>query len=736
MNKYRLKIITIIVLLIVVLLCICVACNGNTRKFSFSQESYTVYADEETQFQLEVTIKPTSADYTLVSSNERIVQVLDDGITLQIVSYPGIVTITGTSGDKTATCTVQTLASSGSNSSDSGTTSKDTYTVTFHLEYGSVADQEVSPNGTASVPETSEYMGMVVGGWYIDEDCTEEYDFSTAVVSDLTLYAKFVSTSEPYYTYETQNSRAYISGFLYNLVDYGHVDLPTYDTDGRLIYGIAEEAFAGCTTVTSITIPSTYEDIQANAFNSCSNLVSVVFDGQSSLVSIGNSAFEQCSSLTDITIPSTVVMKSSSDTTLGTAVFAYCTSLTSITLPESIEIITQQMFYSSGLTSIDLTNITYIGFQAFKDASDLASATNTSNITDIRGYAFDGTELLTDLLYYSSTNTAYLDDILLYTTLTNGNTILISEEIRLIASLAVYDPDVSNVVFLEFESDTPISLSTYSIGSHVDIIVPVDAVDTYISAWGSSFSSQIFYKEIINMTEGGYDDSTNTDGELTILVREDTNSTTDEEWVITIMTYTTEDATKVNVYSALYDMFGYYVRVNNILSTAFYKINTLLYITLPAYISYISMNAISVVSNLSYIWFDGWISSSIVSGIKVDSSAINPFNETYKIFVPAAYLSKYTASTSAMLSYSDHFTSYTETTYTVDFVASGYTGDFVEEQIIDKNGKVTEPNTDVYEDIIFYGWYTDEECTIEYDFSKIVTGDFTLYAKFDLVDDE
>ena len=64
------------------------------------------------------------------------------------------------------------------------------------------------------------------------------------------------------------------------------------------------DAFSGCTSLSSVTIPN-------------------------SITSIGGSAFYGCTSLTNVTIPDVV-------TSIGSWAFAGCTSLTSITIPESV----------------------------------------------------------------------------------------------------------------------------------------------------------------------------------------------------------------------------------------------------------------------------------------------------------------------------------------------------------------------------------------------------------------
>ncbi len=69
------------------------------------------------------------------------------------------------------------------------------------------------------------------------------------------------------------------------------------------------------------------------------------------------------------------------------------------------------------------------------------------------------------------------------------------------------------------------------------------------------------------------------------------------------------------------------------------------------------------------------------------------------------------------------------TTYTVDFVMNGH-GIQVPSQLVDENGKVTEPDAPIEEGWTFGGWYTDEALTAKYVFDTPVTKSFKLYAKW------
>ena len=86
---------------------------------------------------------------------------------------------------------------------------------------------------------------------------------------------------------------------------------------------IGNDAFYGCTALTSVTIPDCVTTIGNYAFMGCSALSSVTIpDG---VTTIGNDAFRDCTALISVTIPASV-------TTIGNGAFRDCTALTSVTI--------------------------------------------------------------------------------------------------------------------------------------------------------------------------------------------------------------------------------------------------------------------------------------------------------------------------------------------------------------------------------------------------------------------
>ncbi len=180
--------------------------------------------------------------------------------------------------------------------------------------------------------------------------------------------------------------------FYYGYNDYyDHHDYYYYTTDDV----IGDYAFSGCSSLTSLTLPSSVTSIGDHAFESCSGLTSLTLP--SSVTSIGDYAFRNCSGLTSLTIPSGV-------TTIDYYAFADCRGLTSLTIPSSVTSIGGHAFaWCSGLTSLTLpSRVTSIGGHAFESCSGLTSLTLPSRVTSIGGHAFESCSGLTSLTLPSS----------------------------------------------------------------------------------------------------------------------------------------------------------------------------------------------------------------------------------------------------------------------------------------------------------------------------------------------
>jgi hypothetical protein len=152
------------------------------------------------------------------------------------------------------------------------------------------------------------------------------------------------------------------------------------------VTSIGKLAFSRCSSLTSITIPSSVNSIADGAFAGCENLTQIqvaldnpVYDSRDNC-----NAIIETSSNTLISGCETTIIPNSV-TSIGDAAFYGCNSLTSITIPSSVKSIGESAFYRcKSLTSITIpSSVTSIGENAFWGCENLTSITLPAHITNI-----------------------------------------------------------------------------------------------------------------------------------------------------------------------------------------------------------------------------------------------------------------------------------------------------------------------------------------------------------------
>ena len=169
------------------------------------------------------------------------------------------------------------------------------------------------------------------------------------------------------------------------------------------VTSIGRSAFEGCFSLTSMVVESS--NITYDSRENCNAIIetstNTLIAGcqytiiPNSVTSIANNAFDGCSSLTSITIPNSV-------TSIGRYAFQGCSSLTSITIPNSVTSIGDAAFeYCSALTSVTIGNsVTSIGYYAFCDCSSLTTVIcKASNVPVLGEYVFYDMPLSEATLY-------------------------------------------------------------------------------------------------------------------------------------------------------------------------------------------------------------------------------------------------------------------------------------------------------------------------------------------------
>ena len=172
---------------------------------------------------------------------------------------------------------------------------------------------------------------------------------------------------------------------------------------------IGNQAFYGCSAMTSIIIPENVTRIDIEAFRNCNHLASVTIP--EGVTSIGDYAFSACSSLTSVTIPKSL-------TSIGSYAFSTCSGLTAVNIRDlsawcnisygngsSQPLANAHHLYLNGMevTKLNIPNgVTKINDYAFKDCTSITEVVLSSSVLSIGESAFNGSDRLTDVYIPSS----------------------------------------------------------------------------------------------------------------------------------------------------------------------------------------------------------------------------------------------------------------------------------------------------------------------------------------------
>lgn len=175
------------------------------------------------------------------------------------------------------------------------------------------------------------------------------------------------------------------------------------EINGYPVTAVSTEAFYQNETITMVELPQTVRDIGAGAFTRCTNLTSVTIDVDPNGIKfepvegmeylIGENAFYGCTSLTTLQLPQGI-------TTIDENAFYGCSELETLTIPETVTVIGNAAFYGcSSLYEIILPdNVETLGYSAFNGCSKLALVKLSPALNVIDHHTFDSCTALESII--------------------------------------------------------------------------------------------------------------------------------------------------------------------------------------------------------------------------------------------------------------------------------------------------------------------------------------------------
>ncbi len=240
--------------------------------------------------------------------------------------------------------------------------------VTFDSKGGSdVAAKPVKNGDAISAPDAPTKDGYVFAGWYTDVALTQKYDFNTAIMDNMTLYAKWIPggpcgvggkltwklddngtltisgsgameeysrpDDQPWANQRSSINKVVIGGGVTSIGKHAFtncsqlstVELPqngALETINEIAFGRLDSSSEVGAGITEITIPESVKRIEMCAFNGCTKLATVTFAPNSQLEAIYSWAFQD-TAISEISIPASVKI-------ITGDVFKNCLNLTKV----------------------------------------------------------------------------------------------------------------------------------------------------------------------------------------------------------------------------------------------------------------------------------------------------------------------------------------------------------------------------------------------------------------------
>lgn len=268
----------------------------------------------------------------------------------------------------------------------------------------------------------------------------------------------------------------------------GSTSLTTVVFDGNVLTNktIPNQTFKGCTSLTSVTLPESYETIGTSAFEKCYALPSITLSNDCKIIdqsafldcgnlvtveisegltTIGYGSFSNCSKLNNIVLPESLVTIGDNGfqnckalesvaihekcKSIGDSAFYNCASLNDLTIDDSgVDIIINREAFNNcdSLETVNIPNrVKEIGISCFYDCDSLTTVTGLLGLTKINNSVFYSCDKLVNITLHSGIKSIGYRSFYDCNSLESTDTIIV-EGVETIGEQAFYGCDKLNVV--------------------------------------------------------------------------------------------------------------------------------------------------------------------------------------------------------------------------------------------------------------------------------------------------